>query len=992
MDDSAATESTRQTLRAHVWDAFVSQQFTAPAIAILLVTSCYWLSGSFEFPSVLVITPVVAVTGLWMGLSETRKFTSVLALAVTFLWLFVLWYALVRNVLSGTSIPYANATSGINFWRFQATFLSIVGATTVVVVLLRVFTRIRLTSTPQPDWSNRCRWGMLDLMALSFGVAMIVAAANLRGDTRIIIVSSIVAAAFSLSTALFWWALSRGRALGWMLACVSLALHAYCGVLALNSLEWSWSGRFEYLLTNLPSLETSNLAAVGFFALLTILPCALSVWMGHRLVAFPRTQSLGFAGRLLQRTLFISLTGLPIVLALLIAVVPWQHSETVRTAGWPLYYSQISQHTVSTNYSNGGTVIRHVAIQSPARLGINLALGLVPFLPIVGWWFFGRRREETSGRWASFLPALSWCWLLGVYFLPALAFQKLASDATQGERSHTLSLLTQSWDDRRSNVMLTITNVEDLERLLAIPGGCRVSSLQLLGLTLNQQHLDRLAENHALISFTLTQCDLVGDLDGFIGHPHLEELTLEQTDVSARGQAAFQECPALRSLTLFRPQTPWDMWPKTVEALSIGCEPETASEWRILNLPSLQRLTIRDATRWWLDPTTPKTVVQPTRTFSVIDCGSPWVDIETSLPVKLRFLGTSPRALVGSRSPPYALGAKIAHYCDLRSLECDDVSQLRFLEACVASCESLVLTPATNLAAPALGGTSVVLQGIPLPADLQLDLTPIHPQRFAPQNALQSGRVLQTILETLSPASLAAYGMTVPSEQLDALATNPNLLRLNLQGNLPANALDKILAMRRLTSLRLVGVAPTDKQFSTLLSSLPSLEKLSIEGQNIQLPNLSKSTSLLRLSLLTEQIPPFRLADVGRLDSLVLGSQFASDMIGTETLFVTDVDVPEQLLKDWLKTHRDSNLDLKNAMSSFGKLRGLDFTQCQLLFIAPNSPDLEVMKTWQGEPPTQVHFFDQPENAIRDAELQAWMRENLVYFSLDADPSFGRGW
>ncbi|MEO1524487.1 MAG: hypothetical protein AAFX06_03585 [Planctomycetota bacterium] len=978
----------RSSLLTRASTAFLDQQLAAPSVAIALVSIAFLLSGWFEFPSILVVTPVVAVVGLWMSLSDSRGLGSVVTLTLSLLWLFILWYALVQTVIGGEDVPLRNASMGIHFWRFQATFLGMVGTTTVLVILFRIFTRIRLSSRTSPEWSNACRWGLLDLMALSFGIAMVVAAINLRGDTPTITVSAVVATVCMLCVAFSWWSLSLRSHWRWLLVILAIVLQCYSGMIALNSQFPRARASLGFLVTNLPEVTWGNFPAViGFFALM-MLPAIAAVVMDQRLIAFPQVQPLGFLGRTVAWTTAIVLTATPIVFALLVSLLPWQYSETVRTAGWPLYYSEVSERVLDTAT---GKKITHIALDSSARQGFDVLVALVPLLLVLGWLCYWRKSEKDSARtWRAVLPLFAWAWFLLIYLAPSLCLQHIADRVSFGDRPHAVSVLTGNMDRVFDNVL--INDLDDFKQLLSTPGGCRVAAIHLYDLKLEQRHLDRLAENHALWFLRMTQCELNGSLERFEGHPHLQVLELEETALSRDDQNAINACPSLMSLSLIRPAgEAWEQWPRTLEHVTIGCVEDTASEWQLSGMPRLSQVIIRDASNWWHESSDDPLPEQAPRHFIFRRCGSPWVAVEPRLPVHLGFEQTQPTSIAGL--PVYydaaRLSENISHLCDLRSLACDDVSRLTRLEVCVSDCESLALQNPTGTAS----GTMVTLQGARLPFDFELDYDVFPTDSIAPLKTDRSERILQPIIASLQPRSLATIGMTVSREHLDQLADSQNVTELNLQGAFSSDGnLDVIATMKGLTRLRLIGVAPTDADLTMLLRSLTSLGQLDIDGQHIRAPDLSPSKTLFGLSLLTDSVPPFATRDLGRLDSLILGSQFANQMLGSDTLLITDVETSDQLIRDWLRTHRATVVNLKNAVSSFETLRGLDFSNCTRFSITPNKPEIEILKSWGTNQPSETHFFEQPPGVVEDLELRSWMNDNFRIHSFSTDRDYSRAY
>ena len=829
-----------------------------------------------------------------MSLSTTRGFGAVLALAATFLWLFVLWYAIVQPAATATG-AFRQAPS-LDFWRFQATFLAIVGFTTITVVLLRIFTRIRLTPKANLEWSSSCRWGLLDLMALSFGIAMVVAATNLRGDILTIILSAIVAVTYTLCVALFWCGLSLPGPWRWAVSFLLLPLQAYLGAIALNAVAPRMWGSYSWrsLLTNLPTLSENDGIAVIFFFMLMILPPLASMIMGQRLVGFPSDHPVGVLRRALVTLAIGLLTLASVAGTFFAALAPWQRAATVRTAGWPFYYTEVSER-LATAGSPSPRLITHVALHSNLRLAANIVVALAPLILITIWWFYRRRKHDAESRTSAWiLPGVAFSWFFVVYFCPSLLVQYLANRATSGRMAPAVSALTQDFSGKiakrnRNWVAFPIGDAVEFERVFSTPGGCRLTAIALSDLKLTQNQLDRLAANHALISLDLTRCQLVGNLNAFIGHPHLERLTLKDTELDSEAQAVLDKCPSFLTLNLSQPLSAWKNWPKTVESIWISCDENTPTKWTFSNLPRLIQFTMVDSSSWESAEQNEQPKQQPVRELTMIRCGAPQMTIGNTLPVHLRIKETQLESLWGT--PSYSTGTDelVAHYCDLRSFECDELSKLTMFQACLVDCQSFVLkNPSAKLA-----GASVALQGVRLPTELRLDFDPAHPEQFTPMGRRQSARFLAPIIGTLQPVGLTVTGMTVTTEQLRRLANVANPGQLEIQGNLLGdNPLKVIGSMRNLNDLKLVGIAPTDPELSSLLTSLPKLEILALEGRNLRSLNLSKAPLLADLSLLTGPIPTFRIADLRRLNSLVLGSEFAENQYMTDALFVTDSEVP----------------------------------------------------------------------------------------------------
>ncbi|MEL6107547.1 MAG: hypothetical protein AAFU85_16020 [Planctomycetota bacterium] len=995
---TATSVAASPTLFGRIRDGFVDQQFAAPGVAILLVTVCYVLSGWFEFQSITAIAPVVAVTGLWMSLSTTRGFGAVLALAATFLWLFVLWYAMVQPASTATG-AFRQAPS-LDFWRFQATFLAIVGCTTITVILLRVFTRIRLTPQAELEWSNSCRWGLLDLMALSFGIAMVVAATNLRGDIPTIVLSAIVSITFTLCVAFFWWSLSLRGPMKWIVISLALPLQAYVGAIALNSIApivWD-SYSYPSLVNRLPVLAQSDLVAVIGFFLLMSLPPLSSIVMGQRLVAFPTGKPSGLPTKAFAAISIGLLTVAPIAGSFFTALAPWQRAETVRTAGWPFYYTELSERLAEPN-SPSASLITHVALNSNLRLSGNVVLAMVPLLLIAIWWLHQRRTPDKASRSSPWvLPAFAFAWFFFVYFCPSLMVQQFANRAASGGFAPAVSALTQRFDDslaKRRGVVgraFAIGDAETLDHVFSTPGGARLTSVHLLDLRLTQSQLDRLASNHALVSLELTRCEVMGTFDAFVGHPHLERLTLTDTEIDSQAQAVLSQCPSLLSVNLMRPKSVWTSWPKTLKSIWIGCDKSTPTEWVLSDLPRLDQFMMADSAPWDDEPSENKPRQQPPRRLSMIRCGAPNLSIGNVLPIHLRIQGTELVSLWGIPSYTPLADDPVARDCDLRSFECDDISKLTTFQACVADCESFVLRNPSGTVA----GASVRIEGTRLPSQLRLDFDPIGPQDFPPMGRDDSDRILKPIIEVLQPIGLKVIGMTVTSKQLERLANVANPGEVEIQGTLLADhPIQAIGALKSLLHLKLVGVAPTDSELSSLLASLPQLAILEMDGHNLRSPNLSNSPSLSKLSLLTERIPTFRRADIRRLNSLVVGSQFAEPQFMTNVLLVTDSEVSALLLNNWLGTHKDVIVDLKNAMKTMQPLRGLDFSKTERLSIATTPPDIDVMKTWSKGHPSRTQFYEQQPEAVGNGQLRAWLRTNLdTYFLIvgedDLDREYGQ--
>ncbi|MCA9137722.1 MAG: hypothetical protein KDB00_13215 [Planctomycetales bacterium] len=110
-----------------------------PLVALVMVSVAYLLLAplSYRLTSLTTIGPCIAVVAIWIGLSAAPGKGRVAVLMSTLAWMFVLWYA----------FPSLSELSAINFWGYQATFVTYSGAAITTGVLLRILTRFRFTSS-----------------------------------------------------------------------------------------------------------------------------------------------------------------------------------------------------------------------------------------------------------------------------------------------------------------------------------------------------------------------------------------------------------------------------------------------------------------------------------------------------------------------------------------------------------------------------------------------------------------------------------------------------------------------------------------------------------------------------------------------------------------------------------------------------------------------------------------------------------------------------
>ena len=805
-------------------------QLTIPLVSLVLATVAYSLPSliSHNLTSLTTIGPCIAMVACWIGLSASPGKGRVAILITTLAWMFVLWYAFP----SPTEIP------SINFWAYQASFATIAGSAIVMGILLRIVTRFRFTaSAGDQEWTTAARWGLFDLLLLTFGGALMVSAASagrialfISDPWTVCIASSVVASAMTILAFGFWVALSQR---GWSrVVYLSVVTVASCWVFSIAenfSLRstivpmthgYLPKGYLQESLIrfDLPTIE----GATRFFsfALALGVPTSCGIVFGNRLISLHDTVGKSKPSRVLERIASALITIALIVACVFLSQARWSTTSSddvaLHRAGWPIYFhessARINQAGVATNV--------HLQTESTSYRLANLLIALVP-LPILLWiWSVRRKSSDNSNRgWIPFwtVPA---AYLIAVYVAPGSISQRAVDRALQLPRdfhSHSISWLTQRTPDSRHTSRSDrayVTSDEALKQLLRMPGGARVRQLRIENTHLTADDLALLASDHCLRELNLRSCTWDGNLSALSESARLEIVRLKELEVADADVVALSRCRTIVTLQLEQIEgANWERWPKNLRELWITLGDAPQETWRFENLPRLTLLVMESQPQWERLVADPHIHRDPIR-IQFRRCGSLGLLIDTALPVHLSFESTKLTGLAASYGMRRAGAPKVMpRFVDLRSFKCDDVSKLVQFEACVADCESFECSLPSGVGPKSRA--KIILDGmrrVRMPEELYFSRGRFGPLAD-PSNDDQSAQIVNALAASVAPNALIFRGMTFDPQLLSSVR-NPNWVE-SLEFHLPIDGDAAVALVETFPSLRSLSIPKcVDRRFA----------------------------------------------------------------------------------------------------------------------------------------------------------------------------------
>ena len=955
---------------ARCWRFVMKPQQAAPVCAITFSTLLYLLNVFISAPPFIVIAPTVGMIALSFALSKSRDQLQFIGLGLSLLWMFVLWYAMLRYS--------SNATATL--WSHQAIYVSIVGATLTTSTLVRIGSRLRITGIEDnKDFEVSSRWGLSDLMTLSFSAALISAALRLRGDVATVAMACFVSSCVTLSIVGSWASMSKQGIARIPLTILMAWVQAWISLIAINfAMENYWKFDAAMSLWRFPRTESVTLES-GLCWLTLTLPVVFARYLGHRAIFLAEKTHRNGYQRVWQTLSHLSLTVTPLLLMLCIALVPWRSNHQLVRVGWPCYFWEACFRSVGTGATQ--QTLRHTASESSGGFLINLGFLLAPVL----FWRVvaksGKSRHSTARYekpWKA--TVFAWCWLFLVYIGPSIIAQFMANAATDRMLLQSVSWLTQfDVNESYEGYSIAINDLSQLEEMLSAPGGIRTATVELRNINIGPQHLERLAENHCLVKLVLSKCEVEGGLSPLLQLPFLESLTFDSFDFSAQDIDVISRLSALRSLEIDRPSgSKWHAWPSKLEFLQIGCDRETSQQWELKDMPLLREFYLEQSESEWNDSDATY-VVHPERRFRIDNCGSLYLFVDATLPIHLHLRSTSLISLRTRLVLGYLADTphRIPHKADLRSFSCDDISNLESFEATVENCESFTL-PNTKASQTRC---RIELFGTSLP--------PINREYTSSANlpemdfisAAESEEILDVLMRNVSPADLVIVGMTVDKSLFDRLRSCKNLVHLDLQCEIVKDGFIDALctSVGALGEFRMIGYAPDESEVAKLLGAFKSTPQvIVIESKNLEkltLPSFGFPRSLCLVGKQCPEIPPGELA---KLKRLVLGPRYAPSLTyDHEGLVARDINVPLDLVQDWQATHSNASMIFENCFDSLDVFRGFDFSRTNFLSFFRTPPDREIINSWKiSDAYLALHFTGQTLEQIQDSKLIDWLNNH----------------
>lgn len=966
---------------------------TIPVVSMSLVTLAYFLLPlvSYNLTSMTTIGPAIAVVAVWIGLSAAPGKGRIAVLVSSLAWMFVLWYA----------FPSPKELSTINSWAYQSSFVAIAGGAIATGVLLRIFTRFRFTSANDDQgWTNRSRWGLFDLLLLSFGAALIVSAASAGRITKFVTdplvvcgVSAAIGAGMTILAFWLWIALSeRGWVRGLYVVLVAVCSFWSFSVVdnfslrsPLRPLTGDYIGD-DYLTECLLGLGYPEHEAVWRFVMFIFvfcLPISCGVALGNRLLAFDPPGKTSRIGRLLADGIgwIVTLTfgGGCVFLAL----APWKSSLgrlTLHRAGWPFYFYE------SSSFSGTGIVpirppVTHVAIDSQLYRFADIMIALVPVFVLIVMWLVRRNRKQNprESRIPIFLVPASF--LLTVYVGPALIAQQMAASSSNGTSMACVSWLTRpSQQSPKHKDSVRSTSTAGLKRLLATPGGLRTTHLLLIGCELSQTDLALLSQNHCLVQLNFESCSWENDLSPLSKLPHLSALTLQRLKVADADIDAIASFRSLKALHLGGAGgAQWGRWPKNLERLTVTLGTSTQSTWRFEDMRSLSFVVFENQGVQDLRDTDEDGTGRDPIRLEFQRCANVDLHIDSALPVNLDLEKTKLRYLGNFQGMASWRQRKTnPRFVDLRSFRCDDVSVLFRFSACVADCDDFICSSPVGLAAPY---SKLELDGVRISRIRSREprirlLQSEHTLAKEP-----SDNIIRQLVAGAPVTELSLWGMKFDPKILASLQTPLGVNRLEFDVSCDGTTITNLVkGMPNLTTLSVPNVALNESQLKMVLNACPSLESLTIGGKNLRTVNLANHQTLVSLTITGDHIPELTDASLKRLGALSLGSaelpdRFISQLLGCDT------NIPADLIRRWVATHRRTELNLFRAIESMEVLRELQLKNCTAIIIEGTPVIRSVMETW-GVDPSNLSFLqltDQSPEIAGDHELLKWLKDNLCY-------------
>jgi Leucine-rich repeat (LRR) protein len=970
---------------------------TIPLVSLVLVTGVYFSLPllSHRLTSLTTIGPCIAVLSVWLGLSASPGKGRVVVLVSTLTWLFVLWYA----------FPSHAELPRINFWGYQASFITFSGSAITTGVLLRIATRFRFTSSlDDQGWTTKARWGLFDLLLLTFGGALIVSAASAARIARFISdplavcgISSVIAAGMTILAFGIWVAFSQS---GWIrvfyVSIASLTCYWVFSVaenLSLRSpirplTDWYMrEGYFRECLFRVSLPESEVVTRLAVFVLVLVAPILCGVVLGNRLITFETAKPSSRFGRLLARIPIWIGTTFAIGACLFLSQARWVTSldgVMLRRAGWPFYSHE------SSIIDSGGTMtvvpsMAHVTVDSSLLRGVDLLAALVPIGILMSLWLRRRRCKNKIDR--PRIPALtiSVSYLVAIYLLPALVTQQLSEHAIQRAVGQSVSWVTQSdsLQNSRSDVFY-IDSAEGFKRSLAAPGGFRQPRV-ILNTDLSHDDLALLTSNHCLLELELRECSWYGDLSPISEFPHLQTLRLKNVTVTDVDVTAISQCRSLAHLELEEVDGAlWTRWPDSLSELSVSLGDSRQQTWRLADLPQLSLVVMGSQPNRGF--TSERFIHRDPVRLHLRRCGAASVHLDTALPVHLSCEQTPIIALNAfTGMQRQGTPTRMPRLVHLRSFYSDDASRLSVFEAFVEDCGNFeIAMPEAKRPGPV--------------ARIRLEAARRKATRFdyyfrddslsqIAAQGLSNGRanpIVKGLVDTVSVRELSLEGISFDLQLLSRMP-KPRLVDA-LRFTQPIDQETAVRLVAKFPNLRSLGIPRTtidDSHFDKILAACPLLEFLSVDGRDLQKPDVSNHLSLQGLAITGTRIPDLSDASLRRLQALSLGMSELPSRARLNQLLVCDTIVPVDLLRRWMALHPQTELNLFRAMDSMESMRDLSLVHCTAIRIDGTPIIKSVIKSWKVNRSilATVDLTGQSQEMVEDVSFRDWITQNLYSYA-----------